>query len=264
MKDTFFKQDRSQLPQEEIRAAVITVGDELVLGENKNENLYWLLKTLQNRGVEAGAGLVLPDTISAVSHWIKHLKYQGFNLIWVCGGLGGTHDDRTREAIAVALDRSLITHPACHKLLADHYKERFNAQRQRMAELPEDCLLIPNQGGAPGFYLQGVVGLPGFPRMMKPMVEWVLEHLIRRPDNNIVVLREFRVQTGEGDIAHFVEDFTQEYPYAKVGIYPNANRLTPEVTVKLRGFENDEVLLAAFSQLVEKIRQELKIHVDLF
>ncbi len=161
-----------------IRPAVVTVGDELLYGERENGNQRWLLARLQELGQPAELALSLPDDLGAIAHWIAALVERGCAPILVSGGIGGTHDDCTRQAVAAGLGLGLELHPECDAILAAHYGERYTAQRRRMAELPAGCALLPNPGGAPGFRCGMVFGFPGFPDMLRPMAEAVLAEVL--------------------------------------------------------------------------------------
>ncbi len=153
-----------------IRPAVVTVGDELMFGERPNDNQQWLLEALQERGHPAELALTLPDAVAIIAVWLRTLLREHCFPVLVSGGLGGTHDDCTREGIANTLQVPLTRHHDCFEILAAKYGEQFTAGRQRMAMLPEGCELIANPIGAPGFFLAGVYAFPGFPNMLRPMV----------------------------------------------------------------------------------------------
>lgn len=138
---------------------VCTVGDELLFGEREsNGNERFMLRALHARGTPAALAAQLPDSPDTIAQFIRFAKEQGWSPIFVSGGLGGTHDDRTREAVALALGVPLTRHAECFDILSESFKRReieFTPQRQRMADLPEGCNLIANPVGAPGFSIDG-------------------------------------------------------------------------------------------------------------
>lgn len=209
--------------QPEIQPAVVCVGDELILGEFANSNMQWMCQRLWQTGHKVGLGLCLPDEVEVIASWVKRAREDGHFPILVSGGIGGTHDDRTRQGLALATGRKLTVHPECFQILQQRYGERFTEQRQRMAHLPEGCGLIPNEHGAPGFHMDGIYAFPGFPYMMQAMVEHLLPHLIPTEVRQNWVSVEKTYSITEGEIALTVEDFLHEFPQARVGIYPNAD-----------------------------------------
>ena len=239
------------------RPAVVTVGDELVFGERENGNQRWLLARLHALGHPAEVALSLPDDLGTIAHWIAALKARGCFPILVSGGLGGTHDDCTRQAVAAALGRALTLHPECDAILADRYGARYTDQRRRMAHLPAGCTLLPNPGGAPGFQVDGVYGFPGFPEMLRPMAEAVFAATLAAVPTGEPVTVDATLPVQEGDIALEVEAFATAHPGARIGIYPVAGGGPPAVTLRLRAEAGAAEVLAAFDALVARLRTGL-------
>lgn len=236
------------------RPAVVTVGDELVYGEREDGNRQWLLERLRALGQPAEVALSLPDDVGAIAHWITALTDRGCKPILVAGGLGGTHDDRTRQGVAAGLGLRLEVHPECDALLSASYGERYTAQRRRMAELPAGCALLPNPHGAPGFRVGDVFGFPGFPEMLRPMAETVFAELFPAGEARLVVI-EVPLAVQEGDIALEVEAFCERHPGARVGLYPAAGSGPPGVVLRGRVPESDAATRDAFAALVEHLRR---------
>lgn len=146
---------------------VCTVGDELLYGEREsNGNERYILRALHERGTPAVMASQLPDDPEIIAKFIRFAREQHLSPIFIAGGLGGTHDDKTREAVALALDLPLTRHAECFEILTESFQRRdieFTPQRQRMADLPDGCSLIENSVGAPGFAIDGIYAFPGFP-----------------------------------------------------------------------------------------------------
>jgi len=215
-----------------LKPAVLTVGNELIYGERENTNGMWMLQRLYSAGMPAEIWISLPDDENAIGEWIRLLKERDAFPIFVSGGIGGTHDDRTRQGIALGLDRALVCHEECYQILEKRYGKHFSGQRKRMAWLPEGCDLIPNDIGAPGFFLEGIYAFPGFPEMLKPMFEWVMERFF--PAQGDVEVFEWTVPVSEGTVGPVVERFSIEHPEVSVGIYPHLIPDGQQVTVRLR------------------------------
>ena len=91
---------------------MVTVGDELVLGERGNENSRWMSEWLKLNLRPGGVQLSLPDDVETIAQWLKQLVRKNHVPVLVAGGIGGTHDDCTRTGIAQALGVPLTRHPA--------------------------------------------------------------------------------------------------------------------------------------------------------
>ena len=239
-----------------IKPAVVTVGDELLFGERSNENQTWLLQLLRERAHPAEVAIVLPDSVFDIGKWLKILLSTGCFPILVSGGIGGTHDDCTREGIAAALELALTRHQACYELLAAKYGAQFTSGRQRMALLPEGCDLIANPIGAPGFSIKSVYAFPGFPNMLQPMATQVLDRLLPDPVERRWLVSEYRLPLSEGMIAWDVESFVKQHSDVRIGLYPHAQRFPHAVTVRLRCDPRHPEVVAAFEQLMADIKRK--------
>ena len=236
-----------------IYPAVVTAGDELLFGERNNDNQNWILKFLSKKGWPAKIALSLPDDVDIISFWIKKIYESSYYPVIVSGGIGGTHDDCTREGVAKGLGVELEIHRTCYEILEQSYgKERFNSQRQRMAWLPRGCELILNPGGAPGFYLNGIFAFPGFPAMLKPMVKDIMAHILP-PREEIFITKEYVLPICEGAVALKIENFILNYPEATIGLYPNDKKGGREITIRLRCPRKSDIV-SSFDKFVDEFR----------
>jgi molybdopterin-biosynthesis enzyme MoeA-like protein len=241
---------------ERSKSAVVTIGDEIVFGERRDENQQWMLEILCQKGVPASVAMSLPDEIETIAHWLGMLR-QHHQRIFVSGGIGGTHDDHTREAIALALGGELQKHEQCYDLLSVKYGDRFNSQRQRMAWLPPGSELIANPIGAPGFVVEGIYAFPGFPAMLQPMLSAVLSDMLTANPKQGWLNREFVLPVAEGEIARQVEDFANQHPQARIGIYPSARRIGQEVMLRIRYAPERPELGETFERFVQELQKAL-------
>lgn len=90
-----------------MEVALITVGDELLAGDTVNTNANWLAAELSDRGVAVKRILSVPDDRAVIAECVRAYA-DAFDAVIVTGGLGGTPDDVTLEAVADAFDRELV------------------------------------------------------------------------------------------------------------------------------------------------------------
>ncbi|MCX7822268.1 MAG: competence/damage-inducible protein A [Syntrophobacterales bacterium] len=219
-----------------IRPVVVTIGNEIIFGERMDDNRLWMLGELKARDMPAEATLSLPDDENVIGHWVSFLSSNHYTPVFLSGGIGGTHDDRTRQGVAIGLNKPLVIHNECFQILKSRYGSKFTEQRQRMAWLPEGSSLIPNPLGAPGFMINDIFCFPGFPEMLRPMFLWVLEKILGKsaPTSKIVV-KEWYLAVNEGEVAEAIERFATQYPEASIGLYPHIiEGKKQHVTVRLR------------------------------
>src|SRR5947199_7026087 len=159
-------------------AAILTIGNELVSGDVPNTNASWLAKRLAPLGVETRLLAAVPDEIETIAELIRR-EAPRFDIVLVTGGLGGTPDDLTREALAHAFG---VPQEEVPELAAD-LRARFTRAPEyaaRWALLPRGSRPLPNPlGGAPGFVLENVYVLPGLPAEMEAMFDSIAEELRR-------------------------------------------------------------------------------------
>ncbi|MBW2456681.1 MAG: competence/damage-inducible protein A [Deltaproteobacteria bacterium] len=236
---------------------VINVGDEVLLGESANGNQQWMLATLQDHGLPAGLALCLPDDVEVIGGWIRRLRQLGHGPLFVSGGIGGTHDDHTREGIAVGLGLPLERDDRCHALLTAKYGDRYTPQRQRMALLPKGSQLIANPIGAPGFAIEDVYAFPGFPQMVQPMMVEVLGWPALAKGQPAGTVKDYRLPCAEGEISMDVEAFAAAHPHAKIGIYPSSEHFAKEVLLRIRCGPEHAATLDQFGQLVDRLQSQI-------
>jgi molybdenum cofactor synthesis domain-containing protein len=232
------------------RAAIVTVGNELVSGDIENTNGSWLARRLAALGVEVSLIAVLPDDIEQVAEFVRE-QAASADLVLVTGGLGGTPDDVTREAIAAAFGVPQIEQPE----VAARLRERFQRDPDyaaRWAQLPQGSRALDNPlGGAPGFAIGNVYVLPGLPAEMEAMFETLVEEL--RAGGPIGSWRR-TYRTTESRIVAVLEAMGQRHPGVLVGSYPSFRPEGSEVEVVIKSA--DPNALAAATEWIEAALEE--------
>jgi molybdenum cofactor synthesis domain-containing protein len=228
-------------------AVVLTVGNEIVSGDVENTNASWLARRLASLGVAVTLAAAVRDDVDEIAAFLR-LESPRAGYVFVTGGLGGTPDDITREAVAAALG------VPCEEIapLADELRSRFSARglgdyAARWASVPRGAEPIANPlGGAPGFIVENVFVFPGLPSEMRAMFDSIAERFRGRP---ITTWRR-SYRTTEGRIVAVLEEATRRHPAVAVGSYPRFPDAGPEVEVVLKS--SDEGALAAATAWVER------------
>ena len=156
--------------------AIVTIGNELVCGDTENTNASWLARRLEQLGVSVRLIAAVPDELEVIASLVRE-QAAAVDVVVVTGGLGGTPDDITREALAAAFGVGQEEVPA----VAARLRARFRGDPEyaaRWARLPVGSRPLENPlGGAPGFVLANVYVLPGLPSEMEAMFETVAAEL---------------------------------------------------------------------------------------
>jgi nicotinamide-nucleotide amidase len=213
-----------------VTASIITIGNELLSGDTVNTNASWLAQQLEELGVIVTLMASLPDEIARIAAFVR-TEAERADIVLVTGGLGGTPDDVTREAMAEAFEA-----PQDEVVeLAERLRSRFPADPEyaaRWANLPAGARPLENPlGGAPGFVVGNVYVLPGLPAEMKAMFATFTGELAT--EQPITSWRR-TYETTEARIVGVLEAMGDRYPGVLVGSYPrfHPDGATVEVVVK--------------------------------
>jgi molybdenum cofactor synthesis domain-containing protein len=213
-----------------VRAALLTIGNEVVSGDIVNTNATWLSQRLESLGVRVVLAAAVPDEIDIVAEFVNREKLRVDHLI-VTGGLGGTPDDLTREALAAAFGVEQVEVPE----LAADLRQRFPKHPDyaaRWALLPAGSRPLRNpHGGAPGFVIENVWVMPGLPSEMEAMFDAYAEKF--RGAQPIASWRR-AYSTRESDIVHLLTAANVRWPNVSIGSYPRFKADGPEVEIVLK------------------------------
>jgi molybdenum cofactor synthesis domain-containing protein len=216
-------------------AAIVTIGNEVVSGDIENTNASWLARRLQELGLRVKLVASVPDEIDAIAEIVVR-EAARVDVLLVTGGLGGTPDDLTREALAAAFNVGQAVRPE----IAERLRERFPHAPDfaaAWAALPEGARPLEiTGGGAPGFVLENVYTLPGLPAEMKLMFDSVADE-IRRGRPIEAWRRRFR--TRESVITPVLVEASERFPCVVVGSYPAFTEDGPRVEVVLKSSDAD-------------------------
>jgi molybdopterin-biosynthesis enzyme MoeA-like protein len=154
---------------------LIVIGDEILFGSREDRHFEYFRHLLSERDFSLVRFWLVPDEPEPLTKQLR-FSMQDNLPVFVCGGIGATPDDHTRQCAAEAGNKELQRHPQAVALIEKRFGAGAYPTRIRMADLPVDCELIPNPiNEVPGFSMSRHFFLPGFPQMAWPMAEWVLE-----------------------------------------------------------------------------------------
>jgi molybdenum cofactor synthesis domain-containing protein len=210
---------------------ILTVGDELTSGDVENSNASWLARSLEALGCRVRLVAALPDEIEAIASFLR-LHRGDADCVLVTGGLGGTPDDLTREAVAAAFRVDCVLDEHAAGPLRERFASRgLTAYAERWATLPRGSEPLGNPlGGAPAFVLSEVYVLPGVPAEMRACFESIAERFQGDP------IRQARLRYSlvESDLVGALVDFSSRFADVSLGSYPSFGDGTRAVELVLK------------------------------
>ncbi len=244
--------DALRPPDEPPRAAILSVGSELVLGDLTDTNATWLSARLRELGVEVVHHLAARDDLDQLVDAIRWLADR-VHLVVVGGGLGPTADDLTREAVAAAAGVALEQRKDLEADIArrfDAMGRRMAPQNLRQARIPAGARAFAPVGTAPGFALTldagpspAARGADGPTRLYAlPGVPWELRELFEREVRPEVlsvagagatVTRVVHVVgRGESDVAEVVEPIAADHDGVTLAFLARSQEIEVRLTVR--------------------------------
>ncbi len=221
-------------------AAILTIGNELTSGDVADTNGAWLAHRLERIGVSVTILAAVPDEIDAVARFVRR-EAPEVDFVLVTGGLGGTPDDLTREALAAAFGVGQEAVPE----LADALRARFTRDPEyaaRWAALPIGSRGLENPlGGAPGFVIANVYVFPGLPAEMEAMFDSIADEFAGAPP---ITSWRRRYETREQEIVGILAEAGERYPDVLVGSYPSFEH-GPQVEIVAKSQDADELAAAS-------------------
>jgi len=244
-----------------MQAVLIAVGDELVDGTTVDTNTAFIARALKARGIDLVGHLTVPDDRSAVAKAIAQAASNA-DIAVVTGGLGPTHDDLTRQALADALGVELKLHPPLLEALKEFFASRgktMSPANEIQAYLPEGAEPLPNPiGTAPGIACKlgrcRIFALPGVPGEMRRMLG---EQVLPRLPESRTVLRTLTIRTfgeGESNLAVRLADLLDRSDRVRIGITASAGVISLRLQARAATAEEAERDL---QQLASEIRGRL-------
>ncbi|MEX2356509.1 MAG: competence/damage-inducible protein A [Thermaerobacterales bacterium] len=252
-----------------MRADLIFVGTELLLGEILNTNAQYLSRRLAQLGVDVYVQTVVGDNLDRLSDVLADAVNRS-DVVITTGGLGPTMDDLTRDAVARVIGRGLVEDPVLIAELEKHFERRgvpMTENNRRQACLPEGASPVPNRNGtAPGISLRHagclILCLPGPPRELMPMFEdEVAPRLLGNGKARLQTLysRVLKVVgMGESAVEHLLSDLVAGQSDPTIAPYAKSQELHLRLATKASDEQEAE---ARFAPLETEIRRRLGRHL---
>ena len=249
-----------------MKAEIIAVGTELLMGEILNSNSRDIARELYNLGIDVYHQSVVGDNLNRVSKELE-TAFERADLVITTGGLGPTRDDLTKEAAAHFLKRDMILDEESIKHLEDFFGSRglpLNEGNKRQAYFPEGAKIIPNENGtAPACIIEFdekvLVILPGPPREVIPLMEKYIIPYLEKRTGKVFISDIINISgIGEGHMEEKIMDIIEAQENPTVAPYAKEHGLTLRVTASASTEQEARLLL---EPVVKKVCDRLGMDV---
>lgn len=243
-----------------MKAEILAVGTEILLGDIVNTNAQYLSRRLADLGISVYHQTVVGDNEERLFNAYKS-AFERADIVIATGGLGPTKDDLTKEIGAKYFGKKLVLHEES----LNYIKEFFNKLNRTMGEsnkkqayIPEGAVILPNPNGtAPGCIIEEdnkvLVMLPGPPKEMIPMFENFVVPYLQKFSEGVLVSKVIRVcGLGESTMAEMVEDIMESSTNPTIAPYAKDFEAILRITAKGSTKEEAEELIKPAQKEIRK------------
>jgi nicotinamide-nucleotide amidase len=204
-----------------MKAEIISIGDELLIGQVINTNAAWMGELLNRNGIKVKQIKAIADDKKDIIEAID-AAFDSADLILLTGGLGPTKDDITKHTLCEYFDTKLVFNAEAFARIEEIFRLRnfkVSAVNKAQADLPENCTPLTNiNGTASGMWFEKngkvLVSMPGVPFEMKPMMEnEVIPRFTAKFKTPAILHKTIMTQgVGESFLAKIIEDWESSLP----------------------------------------------------
>lgn len=243
-----------------MKAEIISVGTELLLGQVINTDASYVARALSELGIDMMFSCTVGDNNGRLKEALTRALERS-DLVITTGGLGPTEDDLTKETIAECAGAPLVLHEESMERLKEHFNGRHMGQNQiKQAMLPQGATVLPNdRGTAPGCAVETKEGkiimmFPGPPSELIPMLHsYGIPFLMKRENASIFSMNVHVFGQGEGAVAEMLSDMT-DASNPTVATYAKEGEMYVRVTAKAENAQKAEDMCRP---VAERIRERI-------
>ncbi len=251
---------------DQVQATIITIGDELLIGQVIDTNSAYIAQKLNSIGIAVHQRIAVGDEVEAITNALD-TAIQKSQVVILTGGLGPTADDITKPLLnryfggKMVVDQATLDHISY--IFEQIHKKPMIERNRKQAEVPDVCEVLFNQSGtAPGMLFKKnetlIFSLPGVPHEMQWLTnEKVLPILLERLKLGVIAHRTLLTAgVGESFLAESIIDFeTNLPPHVKLAYLPSYGM----VRLRLTGKSDDATSLnSQLDQLFEQLKEKVK------
>ena len=244
-----------------MKATIVTIGDEILIGQIVDTNSAFIAKSLDGIGIEIDEMISISDDKQSILETFLYLQNK-VDLVIITGGLGPTKDDITKKTFCdyfedeLIVDQGVLAHVT--QLIEGFYKRPITQINKDQALVPSKCTVLHNQvGTAPGMLMKKentvFISLPGVPYEMKYLVESEIVPRVVKEYKRPFIIHKTILTYGQGEslVAERIEDWENNLPnFIKLAYLPSPGRV--RLRLSARG-DNKQQLVEAIDEKVRSL-----------
>lgn len=242
-----------------MKAEIITVGTEILLGDIVNTNSQFLAKELASIGVEVYYQETVGDNETRLLNLLEE-AFKRSDIVIATGGLGPTNDDITKEIAAKYFNQELVFYSDIWENIKSYFEKlglKPTENNKKQAYFPKDCIILDNPNGtAPGVILKKenkmIILLPGPPKEMIPMFNNSVKSYLQSLTDYKLVSKTLRfIGIGESELEEKLIDIINSQSNPIIAPYAKENEVTLRITAKSKDDEKANDLIKSIEEKIK-------------
>lgn len=243
-----------------MKAEIITVGTEILLGDILNTNCRYLSRELAAMGIEMYYQITVGDNEERLLKTLEESLNRS-DIVICTGGLGPTEDDMTKEVCAKYFGYELELHKPSLDAMIERFKHMNRVptkNNEKQAYFPKEAYILKNDNGtAPGCIMEKegkmIVVLPGPPREMEPMFENYVKPYLSKLTDDVIESEVLRIiGVGESKVENDILDIIDSQTNPTIATYAKGYECTLRITAKAKSVEEAKELIKPMSDEMKR------------
>lgn len=254
------------------KAIILTIGDELLIGQTIDTNSAWMGEQLNALGIHIEEKIAISDTREGIVSGLERAMEKG-DIVLITGGLGPTKDDITKKVMADHFGMGMrFDEPTWHRIekLFTRWGRSTTEAHKAQCYMPDGVKILDNKmGTAPGmlFEIDGkiLISMPGVPYEMKYIMEHSVLPLIKKTYTSQAIVHHTILTAGEGEsrIADKIEKVVDQFPdHISIAYLPNLGMVKLRLTARGENESKLKLDLVYYGQKIEAILGDLVFGYD--
>ena len=243
-----------------MKAEIITVGTEILLGDILNTNCRYLSRELAAMGIEMYYQITVGDNEERLLKTLEESLNRS-DIVICTGGLGPTEDDMTKEVCAKYFGYELELHKPSLDAMLERFKHMNRIptkNNEKQAYFPKEAYILKNDNGtAPGYIMEKegkmIVVLPGPPKEMEPMFENYVKPYLSKLTDDVIESEVLRIiGVGESKVENDILDIIDSQTNPTIATYAKGYECTLRITAKAKSVEEAKELIKPMSDEMKR------------